>query len=548
MQDNKIQERVFILYAGEDKESENIVHQIAAFMKFLDIKYAEYRDINTMYEKRISDIYNSIENSPKIIFVLSQKYLTNVEYCQKEINKIMLPRVYDKIQDRLHIILTSDLESIHNLTFKDMIKDKARASIDKYIVSELNNQSEDVKNEIQAYKASSDTFIDNLKDYITSGNNFLNMFFAAMKDLEPGNKKKKIYDALHQHKYLLIMVADATNNTYSSLEDLYKSISSDGFNQKLLYTSPESAKLWKNDIEKMNTNKGELTKRELDRESMDERDRELFNKKFLDGEFWKKNRENIDRIVDLGVGTGERTVEIVKSLDLSKKDINIVLVDSSSNMIKESFNHIKTILKDRFFDIDGVHGLDADFMKFAETEKCFVQSDANIDLDNRTAFFILGGTFCNIDLDLFILSLSKVMIEGDYLTIGIHIQDDGIKLDKLRDNIKKTYDFKLLEDMFKSSLSEIKINMSNFGYKFVTYAKKGEAIQFVANLQTTCNRLEGDQKKYLLIESIRYKLSYILDIFEKGFKVKGRNRNMQFKKVELVKTNETAYVTFEYKG
>jgi hypothetical protein len=186
--------------------------------------------------------------------------------------------------------------------------------------------------------------------------------------------------------------------------DLSRSFANQRIDQKFLYMSYDSIRIWKElirDEYKTYTHCMEALKL------------------FLQSSLWLKNidRGTFDCIVDLGVGAGDKDIAILDSILGAARNFQVrfVLVDTSSFMIDASLQHLEpkvhsfahrltiTPLRKDFLDLTGARPL--------------------LHNQRRTAFFILGNTFSNIAEVRFMRSTQQVSRKGDLLVIGTEFLD-----------------------------------------------------------------------------------------------------------------------------
>ena len=190
---------------------------------------------------------------------------------------------------------------------------------------------------------------------------------------------------------------------------------------------------------------------------------------FLTLDFWKDLSINIDRIVHLGVGTGEKDIDILKSLienpNIKTDFIRYVLVDSSFPMLETSLDAISTAIMEKY-EKDSLlcevyenkyqlMALRTDFMYLNKSRDCFQGKE-----NKKSVFFMLGCTLCNIREDLFLDSLKHVCRDGDILVIGvsIHNHEHPKKEDFKNDNYNSTDLTNLLrEPMLRLPFANIKV-------------------------------------------------------------------------------------------
>ena len=538
-------ESAFILYAGEDEATKILKDEICLLLKYIGISYADYKDKNTTPQETISKLNTAIENSSKIIMILSETYFTNVEFCQNEIFLIMNSCTLEGLRDRIFPICTPRLE-IYQEDIRIQLKNNAEKAINEYLENQLKNAVEIQKIEVESYKLTNGRFIEYLAD---ARGLVLPDALSCVKKLEkviiPKNDSKvvttsstkpstsiRIYNRVHELGYHFIIVTDV--GTLKPNEDIKRDINEGNFNQMYLYFSTEAVETWESFVNYGSTR--------IQREYIEEDIKTLDS--FLDSDYWKKNICGIDRVIDLGVGTGEKTMEILKSFNKGlSKTINFVIVDTSLNMIKNAFKKIQKQQRRYFREINyTLDGLNADFMHFSGSEKCFVQGNDTIDLDNRSAFFILGGTLCNVSISDFLTSLQNICIIGDYLIVGVHTldNDDNRAESEIEEEILHTYDLEKLKKIFSASLREINLELKHLSQDFETDVNQNKILNFKAKLNDSDNIISDKDKTHTLIASTRYTIKNIKDIM--------KNDNFEFKKAIHSSSKKIAYIAFEYTG
>lgn len=573
MSNVKKETRVFILYAGKDTASVEMRDKLKILMMYEGIKYADYQELATTPEERLKELNESIKGTETIILLLSEKYFLS-HYCQDEIRIIM--NKFNTTKFIGQVFIYSELKFLEDNFYNDNHENfinKTNKFIDEHVKNKLSSSSttEDRKKEFGFCTVTNRNLIEKIKEsrtktFVYTESNFNQLvrdvaqmdkfkqspegseYLKSLTQQKKNQTKDKIFTLARGQGHHIIIVAHSKTEKLDK-ESIQKSIHIDTktntFNTKHLYNSFEAVKLWKYSMNNPTVNQ----------KAHRNKDEAEFIK-FLVSDFWKDAKLNIDRVVKLGVGTGEKTVKIIQSLDTSKKNINIVLVDASLNMIKESFNTVKEMKADELNGIDGLDGLDADFMNFDNEHKTFMQGADSVDLQNRTAFFMLGGTLCNLHLDNFINSIKNVMIEGDYLIVGIHIFEK--EPEKVEKDALDTYDIETLEKIFSFSLSEFDVKIKELIPTFENIDDVGGVLKFNAKLLITGddkdknNNIVEDQY-YPLIQSTRYKLSYIKSYFTDSKVGAIDNEGNPDGKGDFVQrivlnSDETAYIAFEYKG
>jgi len=258
----------------------------------------------------------------------------------------------------------------------------------------------------------------------------------------------------------------------------HKNILEKNLDQKDLYTSHESVEKW-----------GEWEKGS--EASSGKKGISAFQK-FLGKDPWKNKVNKIDTVIDLGVGSGVKTSDIMHSFrkaNISSDKIDLVIVDESEYMLHNASTSIFTSLHEEKYYIS-INGLNKDFMDLSKSKNAFQGSRAL-----QSAFFLLGGTFGNINEDNFIKSLTSVMNPGDYFILGVFLEGDN-------ENESEKYDNETIENMFSPSLRDLGFNLiedeesnkvtrgawKNYGVEGNQSCVPGStSMQFYANIKDTYN-------------------------------------------------------------
>lgn len=347
-------------------------------------------------------------------------------------------------------------------------------------------------------------------------------------------KNCRIYEDLDGDASHYIVVSDLqleedevvqdSDKLREKMEDAEKNKEIYIFDQKLLYTSVQTVKHWSK-------------QEEVRGESEDALDL------LLKSNLWKEECKNIDTIIDLGVGVGIKTPKIVKSFFKNEKKINLnlILVDFSYNMVYSALKHINKMLK-AYHTRYTLDSLVTDFLTFETSKKCFEGKK-----EKKTAYFLLGGTFGNINELEFIESISNVAVNKDLLIIGCFLYTDEEQLKKTIEN-NEHYDKTKVHDMFSPSLQDIDLKILSTrrnGLEIdieikdnISKIKNTKSLAYIVQLQD----IDDVSEKYFdiqLIHTNRYIVNNVVDFIE---------TESRFKHIESFIHNDGsfAYLVFEY--
>lgn len=259
--------------------------------------------------------------------------------------------------------------------------------------------------------------------------------------LEEECKEWRIQDNIDDAPNHFVIVSDISEDNLKSVKQIRNEIINAGaLDQKYLYYSAESVsgwKDWESGEDKSNTSKQE---------------EEAFLK-LIESNSWKDKIDNVDTVVDLGVGVGDKCVLLLNAVKdkFVDRPLNLIVVDSSHYMIEVALKNISD--KSESFSLKyTIDGFKADFMKL-ENSKKRLQGATNF----QNVFMLLGGTLGNLDERVFMESLKEVIKKGDFFIIGAFLTS-GTEEDLSK--IEKDYDNGKVKHMFGPSLRELGLDLS----------------------------------------------------------------------------------------
>lgn len=226
---------------------------------------------------------------------------------------------------------------------------------------------------------------------------------AKRKALSP----RELSSLLAQTSGLPKIKLDPHINYDHLLKALEKSYADGKLDQKFLYLDAESVRRWKRLTtgRKYETYEDCLSALEL----------------FLGAGYWVQliDKGEIDAVVDLGVGSGQKDQNIIESILLRSTPGSLKFsgIDTSFYMLEATLDELRFLEKENVGRLSA-HGFRADFMDLRTIAK-------DLRAERRTAFFILGNTFANVQETQFMLSMQKTMEHGDLLVIGAEFSDVG---------------------------------------------------------------------------------------------------------------------------
>lgn len=225
------------------------------------------------------------------------------------------------------------------------------------------------------------------------------------------------------------VIVDLSTNYMDLLKEIEKACEVGGkIDQKFLYIDPIAVKKWKSLIDSDEY----ATYRECS-DALRE---------FLASNIWKeKVQSGLNTIVDLGVGAGQKDNSILKSfinLTNGNNPISFVLIDTSFPMIETTLDQLRPVLKKK--NNVKVISLKTDFLTLKHSSSHYQKKDS------KSAYFMLGCTFCNVKESLFMNSMSEVVRNGDLLVLGIELYDEQCKDDSLQ-KIKNSYNHEALREL-----------------------------------------------------------------------------------------------------
>ena len=260
--------------------------------------------------------------------------------------------------------------------------------------------------------------------------------------LEEECKEWRIQDNIDDASNHFVIVSDISGDNLKSTKQIRDEIiRTSKLDQKYLYYSAESVsgwEDWESGEDKSNTSKQE---------------EEAFLK-LIESNSWKDKTDNVDTVVDLGVGVGDKCVLLLNAVNdkFMDRPLNLIVVDSSHYMIEVALKNISD--KSESFSLKyTIDGFKTDFMKL-ENSKKRLQGATNF----QNVFMLLGGTLGNLDERVFMESLKEVIKKGDFFIIGAFLTS-GTEEDLSK--IEKDYDNGKVKHMFGPSLRELGLDLSN---------------------------------------------------------------------------------------
>ena len=226
------------------------------------------------------------------------------------------------------------------------------------------------------------------------------------------------------------VIVDLSTNYLDMLREIERACEVEGrIDQKFLYLDPIAVKKWKGLIE-------------CD-DYKTYRDCSSALRKFLSSQVWKDAINNgLNTIVDLGVGAGQKDNNILRSflqLTKYKKSVSFVLVDTSFPMIETTLEQLRPEIT-RHSNVVKVVALRTDFLNLKHSSQHYLNETS------KSAYFVLGCTFCNVREEMIMLSISGVARPGDLLVLGLELYDEH-KKDESLDEIKSSYDHQSLREL-----------------------------------------------------------------------------------------------------
>ena len=222
-----------------------------------------------------------------------------------------------------------------------------------------------------------------------------------------------------RHKWEPIYYSDEAN----AADDVQAAILNGRLDQKLHYKSPDATETWKKLINDQRYEQYDHCTEAL--------------AKFCDsGEWLKFVKNGIEGVVTLGAGSPSKDLQIIRVLRdqaNGRRKIAHIVVDASPYMIEETRTAInRAILSDNSIQQDvAIRYCVGDFLKFQDTP-IRRKSGGNV------AWFILGGTFGNVNETAFFKSIAGQAQKGDLLIIAADIRrDDDLRV--VNRNIRKKY-------------------------------------------------------------------------------------------------------------
>lgn len=329
-------------------------------------------------------------------------------------------------------------------------------------------------------------------------------------------KNWRIFENVDPEENLFIVITDIQNNQLNNVDEIRKNILNNKVDQKYLYYSPKSAEKWS----KWEEN-GATTSQVSNIN--------LIN--FFNLDIWKEKVNEIDTVVDLGTGAGYKAIELIESFDKNYhgNELNLVLVDSSNNMLDIALRNTTKNLKNLKFKVN-VDGLRTDFLMLHESNNLFHHSDKK-----RSVFMLLGGTFGNIDEEKFISALNQVCQKGDlFILTAFLLKDDQSNLipyEKYRDEIIEIYSPSL--DELGISLVDISFNMNNSNKPI-----KSKKIKFLGEIK----HVKSNPVHVNLLSSNRYDLEDLKQY------IKGKNYLLLDEIISDDEDSRIGTFLYEFKG
>lgn len=258
-------------------------------------------------------------------------------------------------------------------------------------------------------------FFDNLAAALNYRKSLNHMMTSSPKDFFYAideSKRKHVSDEdvstiVGDNTFLRTVYLDPHSTSERLHEQLERSLHARNIDQKFLYVDVDSVRQWRALIGSREYKTYEHCAGAL--------------KVLLRSEYWKGVMKSgaLDCVVDLGVGAGQKDLEIIESfIRLAPgRELLFAIIDTSLPMLEATYQHLVPMLKNSGGRIT-VKPCKADFMDMHPFQ-------TEIRGQRNTAFFILGNTFANVPENAFMKSVEQASKPGDLLIIGVEFLGAG---------------------------------------------------------------------------------------------------------------------------
>jgi len=382
-----------------------------------------------------------------------------------------------------------------------------------FVFSVDNAKNNSIYKEACNYKSSQ--CID-IRDYKSiSCDILLTIFHDYYEKIENRYRIVKFVDDCEKHFNIITHIGQSGKDI-SEIRDI--AINSKYIDSKYLYMSEKSVKAWQqwelnNSI---NTVNGAF---------------ESFKKVFESDSLSGIARE-IDTIVDLGTGKGEKLDFVLKTLNnhyynyikdgVLLNHLNIIPVDYSINMLDDAIDTLNryTRTMSPIKDYVTIDGLKIDMMQLNKAKTLLCGSKGK-----STLYMLLGGTLGNLNEKRFIQNLKDVCEDGDYFIVTIFLYNSDSSIDNMLPDYTE-----VIKAIYSHSLKDLRFTIDKVC--MCKDEKQKDSDKYDVEVRVDLKDMESDNiyKNISILKSTRYKESY-MDSFFKDYNFRIVKSQLDAKKV-----------------